>query len=253
MRYSRGHLRRIVFVCALAAFPGISSAQYRVWTVGAFAGYGRLSLDAVDEKNQADVSGWSSQGYSLPPLTSVKDAPLYSFCVSYRYDRDFGLALTGSTWSKTVSSSYNGADAVLSLERGVGCTTVGLGVMYFPAARPFFMEWYVQTDLGICFARATAKASGYVMVKNGSLLYPSPFVETDARYSRSKMSAGVTIGGDAPLAAGFLLHADAGYRFAQVGEMDGDVTQMGQHSVQTSSIDFNFSGLLVSAGIRYRF
>ena len=251
-RVTRGGLIWTTLFLGVLSFPHTLHGQYRKWSVEAALGYNQLNLDAVDEKNQSDVEGWAKQGLLLGQLGSVKRSPFYSVGVSYRYDRDFGVSLTGSYWTKTVSSSYNGPDASLQLERGVGSTDVALGISYFPSARPFFLEWYVQTNLGVSFARATAKAIGSLMVKSGSVLVPVTFIDTDGSYTKSKASVGVLIGADMPLIGGLSLKTEAGYRFAQFGTMDGDVTQMGQKSVQTSTIEFDFSGFQVSAGLRFQ-
>ena len=90
------------------------------------------------------------------------------------------------------------------------------------------------------------------MQKEGSVLVPVPFVDTDGRYTRSKLTVGILVGGDVRLWGDIFLNAEAGYRFAQLGTMDGNVSQMGQNSVQTSSIGFDYSGFQVSAGLRYQ-
>ena len=251
-RTARGSLIWTILLLGVVSYPHTLHAQYRKWSVGATLGYNRLNLDAVDEKNQSDVEGWAKQGLLLGQLASVKQSPFYSAGVSYRFDRDFGFSFTGSYWSKTVSSSYNGSDATLQLERGVGSTDFVLGISYYPSSRPFFLEWYVQTNLGVSLARATAKAVGTQMVKSGSVLIPVTFIDTDGTYKKLKAIVGVLVGADIPLIGGLSLKAEAGYRFAQFGTMDGDVTQLGQHSVQTSTIEFDYSGFQLSAGFRFQ-
>jgi hypothetical protein len=241
-----------LFLLGVLSAPQMLHSQYRKWSVGASVGYNQLRLDAVDDKNQIDVAGWTRQGFMIGPLASVKQSPFYSVSISYRYDREYGFSCSGSYWSKTVSTSYNGPDANLRLERGVGTTDFVFGISYFPSARPYFLDWYIQTNIGITFAQATAKAVGATMVKDGSVLVPVPFVDTDGKYTKSKLIAGAVVGADIPLIGDLSLKAEAGYRFAQIGEMEGDVTQLGVHSVQTSTIDFNFSGFQVSAGFRFQ-
>ena len=252
-RAGRGRLIWTILFLGVISYPHTLLAQYRKWSVGAAVGYNQLNLDAVDEKNQSDVDGWTRQGLVLGQFGSVKRSPLYSICVSYRYDRDFGISLNGSYWTKTVSASYNGPEATLQLERGVGSTDVVVGISYYPSSRPYFLEWYIETNLGVSFAHATAKAVGTQMVKSGSVMIPVTFVDTDGTYKKSKAIVGVLVGADMPLVGGLSLKAEAGYRFAQFGTMDGDVTQMGQHSVQTSTIEFDYSGFQLSAGFRYQF
>jgi hypothetical protein len=251
-RAARGSLIWAILFLGVISYPHTLHGQYRKWSVGAALGYNQLNLDAVDEKNQSDVEGWARQGLLLGQLGSVKRSPFYSVGVSYRYDREFGVSLSGSYWTKTVSSSYYGPAATLQFERGVGSTDVMLGISYYPSSRPFFLEWYIQTNLGVSLARATAKAVGTQMVKSGNVLIPVTFVDTDGIYRKSKAIVGVLVGADMPLIGGLSVKADAGYRFAEFGTMDGDVTQLGQHSVQTSTIEFDYSGFQVSAGLRYQ-
>ncbi len=252
-RAARGGLIWTILFLGVVSSPQILHGQYRKWSIGAAVGYNQLNLDAVDEKNQSDVAGWARQGLLLGQLGSVKRSPFYSVGVSYRYDREFGVSLSGSYWTKTVSSSYHGPDAALELDRGVGCTGIVLGISYYPQAQPFFLEWYIQTNLGVSVAHATAKAVGMQMVKSGSELIPVTFVDTDGTYTKSKLTVGALAGVDLPLIGGLSLKAEAGYRVAQFGTIDGDVTQMGQHSVQTSTIEFDYSGFQVSAGFRFQF
>ena len=233
--------------------PQTLYGQYRKWSIDASAGINLLNLDAVDQKNQQDVEGWGKQGYPVGTLGSVKQSPVYSIAVGYRYDRDFAVVLSGSSWSKTVSSSSSDADATLRLERGVGSTDIGFGISYYPTARPFFLEWYVQTNLAMTMARATSKAFGTLKQKQGPDLVPVPFVDTDARFTKSKFTVGALLGIDVHMGGAFFLNAEAGYRFAQFGTMEGNVTQMGETSVQTTTIEFDYSGFRLIAGLKYQF
>lgn len=251
-RSARGGLIWTILILGVLSFPHPLHGQYRKWSVGASLGYNQLNLDAVDDKNQRDVVGWSGEGLLLGQFSSVKRSPFYSANVGYRYDREFGVSLTGSYWTKTVSSSYNGPDATLQLDRGVGSTDVMLGISYYPSARPFFFEWYVQTSLGLSIAHATARTFGTLMAKNGPVLVPVTFVDSDGTYTKSKASVGILVGADAPLTGNLFLKAEVGYRLAQFGAIDGDVTQMGVHSVQTSTIEFDYSGFQLSAGLRFQ-
>ena len=241
----------IVLLLGVASTPQMLHSQYRKWSVTASIGYNRLNLDAVDEKNQSDVDGWGDQGIPAGQFASVRHSPFYSAGVSYRYDREFAISLTASYWSKTVSSSYDGPDAELHLDRGVGSTDVVLGIAYYPSARPYFLEWYIQTSLGLAIARASARAVGSRMQKDGSVLIPVLFVDTNGISTKSKMSAGLSMGADVRLFGGFSLTVAAGYRFAQLGILESDITRFGQHSNEPTTIEFDYSGVLASAGLLF--
>ena len=241
----------IVLLLGVASTPQMLHSQYRKWSLMAAVGYNRLNLDAVDEKNQADVDGWGNQGIPVGTFASVRRSPFYSAGVSYRYNREFAISLTASYWSKTVSSSYDGPDAELHLDRGVGSTDVVLGIAYYPSVRPYFLEWYIQTNLGLAMARASARAVGSRMQKDGSVLIPVLFVDTEGTSAKSKMSAGLSMGADIRLFSGFSLTMAAGYRFAQLGILESDITRFGQHSKEPTTIEFDYSGVLASAGLLF--
>jgi len=241
----------IVLLLGVASTPQMLHSQYRKWSITAAVGYNRLNLDAVDEKNQSDVDGWGNQGIPVGTFASVQRSPFYSAGVRYRYDREIAISLTASYWSKTVSSSYDGPDAVLHLDRGVGSTDVVLGIAYYPSARPYILEWYIQTSLGLAMARASARAAGSRMQKDGSVLIPVLFVDTEGTSAKSKMSVGLSMGADMRLFGGFSLTMAAGYRFAQLGILESDITRFGQLSKEPTTIEFDYSGVQVSAGFLF--
>ncbi len=164
--------------------PQTLFGQYQKWSLSASAGLNRLNLSAVDNKNASDVAGWVNQGIPVGDFASVKTSPFYSAGVRYRSDREFALSLSGTYWNKTVSSSYDGPDASLHLDRGVGSTDIMFGVNYYPTAQPLQFEWYLQGNVDLTMARATAKAVGSVSQKPGGTLMLVPFIDTDGKYKK---------------------------------------------------------------------
>jgi hypothetical protein len=228
-------------------------AQDRTFSVTGSAGYGLLNLGAVDAKNASDVVGWTSLGFPLSNIASVKQSPFFSARMTYRYTRDFAISLYGSYFSKTVSSSYNGSDAVLKLDRSVGATDLYLGIVYYPAAQPYLFEWYLQANLGVILARGTTRTVGSQAVKSGGVTTMVPFDDSEGKYKKTKTAAAFFVGANMPLARWVFLKGEAGYRVAQVGELDGDVTSFGVQSTITTTTPFDFSGLLVSVGAGIEF
>jgi hypothetical protein len=56
-----------------------------------------------------------------------------------------------------------------------------------------------------------------------------------------------------PLIQHIFIRGEAGYRVAQVGELDGDITRFGVQSNESSTTMFDFSGVLVSIGVGVAF
>jgi hypothetical protein len=227
--------------------------QDRTFSLTGSAGYGLFSLSAVDAKNASDVVGWGSLGIPVSDFASMKQSPFLSGRITYRYDRDFSVSIYGSYFSKTVSSSYDGTNAMLQLERSVGATDLSLGIAYYPAAQPNMFQWYLQVNLGILLARATAITEGTQATKPAGFVIMVPLVDTQAKYKKAKTSAAFFVGADMPLFQRVFLKGEAGYRVAQVGELDGDITRFGVQTNVTSTTVFDFSGFVVSVGVGIAF
>ena len=224
-------------------------SQERTFSIAGSAGYSLLSLSAVDAKNASDVVGWGNLGIPVSDFSSVKQSPFFSGRITYRYTRDLALSIYGSNFSKTVSSSYDGPDAVLHLERTVGATDLALGVAYYPAVQPYFCQWYLQANLGVIVARATTSAIGSQSTKPAGVGFMAPLVDTEGKYKKTMPAAAFFVGVDIPLLLRVFLRGETGYRVAQVGELDGDITQFGVQSDESSTTSFDFSGFVVSVGI----
>jgi hypothetical protein len=239
-------------VLILASFfflTAATEAQSRRWSVAASAGAALLSLGSVDDDNAADAAGWARLGIPVPSFSSVKASAVYAGRVSYRYDRETAASLRVFHHAKEVTASYRGPDAELDLERGVSSTDVSFVVSYFPSWRPYFLEWCMQAGLGLTFARASANARGITYVKIAGVPTPEPLVETDALFKKTKLTVSAGIGMTVPLFSRIALTGEAMYRFAQVGAMEGEVVRFGESSTEPTTIEFNYSGFLLTAGI----
>ena len=223
--------------------------QDRTFSITGSAGYSLLSLGAVDDKNASDVMGWGNLGIPVSGFASVKQSPFFSGCLTYCFSREIAFSIYASSSSKSVSSSYDGPDAILHLDRSVGATDLSLGVAYYPAIQPYFLQWYLQVNLGVILAHASTKAFGTQNTKPTDVGFVSPLVDSEGKYTKTKPCAAFSVGADMPLYLGIFIKGEAGYRSAQVGELNGDITQFGVHSNETSTTFFDFSGFIVSLGV----
>lgn len=239
----------VALLLTIGAIQQPTLGQDRTFSMTGSAGYSLLSLGSVDDKNASDVIGWTKLGIPVSDFASVKQSFFLSGRLTYRFSREIAFSVYASSFSTSVSSSYNGPDAVLRLERSVGATDLALGVAYFPAAQPYFLQWYLQVDLSVLLARASTKAIGTQNTKPTDIGVVSPLVDSEGDYRKTKPCAAFSVGADVPLLAGIFLNGEAGYRFAMVGQLNGDITQSGTHSSETSATSFDFSGFLVSLGI----
>jgi hypothetical protein len=246
------HIGRAILLAA-GLVPQPTLSQDRTFSITGSAGYSLLSLGAVDAKNASDVVGWNALGIPVNDFASLKQSPFFSGRATYRYTRDFALSLHGSYFSKTVSSSYSGPDAVLQLDRSVSATDLMLGVAYYPDLQPYLFQWYLQANVGVILARATARAVGTQATKPGGTVVMVPLVDSEGKYKKAQTSAALFVGADMPLIRHVFIRGEAGYRVAQVGELDGDITRFGVQSNESSTTMFDFSGVLVSMGVGVEF
>ncbi len=139
----------------------------------------------------------------------------------------------------------------MQFERGVGLTDAVLGLAYYPLAQPYFLEWHAQLNIGLAFAWASAKAVGSLAQKVDGVPTLTPYVNTDGTSQKTSFTAGVSVCADAPLVWSIFLHGEAGYRFAQLGKLNTHLTSFGVQSDEATSVDFDYSGVLLSAGLRF--
>jgi hypothetical protein len=216
-------------------------------------GYAILNLRQVEEDNASDVEGWNALGIPVGALGSVKQSTFFSGRLAYRFGREIAFSFAVHDQSKEVSTSYEGTDATLSLQRGVGSTDALLGVSYYPSAQPFFLEWYIELEVGLIFGRADAHAHGTETIKIDGTPTFMPLVETDATYKKTRTAVALCVGADVPILRSLFVHIEGAYRFASIGTLDGDIDRSGLHSKQPSITEFDYSGLLISGGVGIAF
>lgn len=243
----------ILGLSAVWAVPTPLYAQHSPWSLSGSVGYAILNLGQVEKDNASDVEGWNALGIPVGPLGSVKRSSFFSGRLAYRLTREIAFSFAVRDQSKEVSSSYEGAEASLSLQRGIGSTDALVGISYYPSAQPFFLEWYIELQVGLIFGRADAHAHGTQTVKSGGVPILMPLVETDATYKKTRTSVALCVGADVPILRPFFVHIEGAYRFASLGTLDGDIDRFGQHSKQPSITEFDYSGFLVSGGIGIEF
>ncbi|MBI3586193.1 MAG: outer membrane beta-barrel protein [Ignavibacteriales bacterium] len=238
----------------LGLLPFQLHAQEGKWSVSGSAGYGILSTKDVDDKNSRDVQGYNDSGLPIDDIPKLSAAPVYAAKVSYRYTREFGFSLSVLYTAKEVSTEYKGSDDYLSLKRSIGSTDVSLGLLFYPAAQPYFLKWYVQADMGVLFATAKAETFGTHTYKVNGQPDVQPTIDTKGTYNKSKLDVAARIGADIPLVQNFFLRAEGGYRLAVLGKLEGSVSRLdGTTTSVESTVDFNYSGFLVSVGVGIEF
>lgn len=221
--------------------------------VSASAGYSTLQMEQVNNDLQADVESWNALGIPIDAFPSLDSAPYVTLKGVYRHTREFGFSCNLSYFSKEVSTEYNGTEETLLLQRGVSSTNLLFGILYYPAAKPYFLDWYTELRLGYTFARATADGFGTETVKVNGVPETHTTLDTKATYKKSKLILGARVGAEIPLYRQLYVRAEGGYELASIGKMDGEVSRFQQSTTETTSIEFDYSGFQVSLGIGIMF
>ncbi len=245
---------RLLFSVATSSFlliPSTARAQEGTWTFSGSAGYAYISLSDVKADMRRDVDIYNSTGHQLPPFPSVSPALAIAGKVDYRFERDFSASLSLFHASRRVESSYENAEHSLALVRDVGSTAALLGIaQHFPAGPAG--DLYIEGQLGMLFAKATSSIDWIRTYKmtDSSLTYVTE-VQDDTRgtFRKSKLIFTIACGGTLAVVSPFIVRAEAVYRFAQIGKIDGTTTKFGLNQDQTTSINFDYSGFAVTIGI----
>lgn len=212
-----------------------------------------LNMSDVNRDNQSDVEGFNRVGIPLPHFPSFDAAPVYTGTVAYRSAPDFGVAISLTYFEKTIGTNYQSSEEILSLTRTVESTDVMVGFAYYPSWRPYFMEWYADVRMGVTFARARAEAYGAQFVKIGGEPTAQVSIDTKGKYAKSKLTVVLGLGASMNITGPLILKADVGYKFAQLGQIDGEVSRLGVTRTETTNPEFDFSAVTVSAGVGIEF
>lgn len=247
------------FLSAFLVFPLLTglfhplAAQEGTWTFSASVGYATLEMTAVDNDNRNDVEGFNDAGIPIGPFPLFKASPFFTGKVHYRLDREFGTSLRVQYFSKEISTRFDHPDEFLQLTRSVGATDIAGALVYYPQFQSYAFEWYIELNIALTFAKARAIANGE---KNFKIDGQTNFVRTldsDGNYKKNKLGVGIGTGATMGLTGPLFLRGEVSYKFAQLGTMDGTVRRFDSTTPQGTTIEFNFSGFLLSAGVGVEF
>lgn len=223
-------------------------AQEGTWTLSGGAGYALISLGAVKADMDRDVQTYNEVGYGLPFFPSPSPGIALTASASYRFDRDYSFSLNAHHDTRTVETSWANHEDDISLKRRIKATVVSGGIAYhFPGTSD--IDLFVEVEVGILFARATS----YAYWVHTEKLFDSTTTEilgdTKGVFEKSKMVASVGVGGSIRVFGPMIVRGTLLYRVGQIGKIEGTLTKFGQTAEQTSSIEFNYSGIMILGSI----
>lgn len=245
----------LLIACAVILMSGFVRAQEGTWTLSGGLGYALINLSAVRGDMERDVRIYNSVGHQLPPFPSPASALALNARGSYRFDREYSVSLNAYYDGRTVETSWSDTEDALSLKRRIKATVISGGLTYhFPSVVD--TDLYAELQLGMLFARATSYAlwTHTEKMSDSTLTLVTETVDdTRGVFEKSKLIVSASLGGSVRLFGPFILRGELLYRLGQIGTIDGTVTKFGQTVEQTTSVDFNFSGLMVLASIGFEF
>ncbi len=236
-----------LFTLLLAVTIG-GSAQEGTWTLSGGAGYALISLAAVKGDMDRDVQTYNEVGYGLPFFPSPSPGLALTASVSYRFDRDYSFSLNAHHDTRTVETAWANHEDDISLKRRIKATVISGGIAYhFPGTSE--TDLFVEVEVGILFARATSYAYWIHTEKLFDSTTTEILGDTKGVFEKSKLVASLGAGGSIRVFGPMVIRGMALYRVGQIGKINGTLTKFGQTAEQTSSIEFNFSGLMILGSI----
>jgi hypothetical protein len=137
--------------------------------------------------------------------------------------------------------------------RTVGYTDFMIGMTYHIPTTLAFMEPYAGAEVGIVRARARSDAYGTRTLKVGDSTETFIVVDTQGRFHGSKTNVSVVVGTTLKVYSAVMLRAEAKYKLAKMGKLNGGVTRLGEKREEQTSIEFDLSGIILSIGVGVEF
>ena len=229
-------------------------AQEGTWTLSGSTGVVVLTLKDVEGDNRRDVELWNL--YEKIPIGDFQplDYALgFAASGSYRFDREIALTFGVTTFRKEVATSYHGNEASLEMRRAVGTTDFKLGLAYYLPQTFQDIESYFLVELGSMRTRATADAFGTRTEKNADSTITIITYNSQGVYEKSKLVVTAGFGATSRLFSNVFMKLEGFYKFAQIGKIDGELTQFGAPVPHTTSIDFDYSSFFITLGFGMEF
>jgi hypothetical protein len=244
---------RFSILLSLFFIVTIGHSQDRTFTVSASAGITHLNLGDIDQDNQNDVNGWNAQGIPIGSFPTLKTSFLYSLKGAYRIDRDIAFTVSVARSTHRVTAEYSAVNQELLLNRSLGFTDYTFGIVYHFPLYYDIIEGYAGGEVGImnAYAHADAYAARLITIEEQEEVFP--YVDTIGDYNVRKTIFNATLGANVHVIGPAFLRVDALYKFANVGKMDGHVTRIDSEGDETTTIGFDFSGLVLTLGVSVRF
>jgi hypothetical protein len=170
---------------------------------------------------------------------------------SYRFDREYSVALNAYHDSRTVETAWSSPEDALSLKRRIKATVISGGLL-FHLPTDMDSDLFAEVEIGMLFARATSYAlwtHTEKMSDTSLTVVTEIFDDTRGVFEKSKLIVSAALGGSLRLFGPMILRGKVLYRLGQIGTMDGSIVKFGQTADQTTSIEFNFSGFLILGSI----
>ena len=248
-------LFRSIAAFGLLVPMGTGLAQEGSWTLSGGAGYALISLTAVKSDMERDVRIYNEAGHELPAFPSPGPGVALTATAAYRFGREYSVALNAYHDTRTVETSWANPEDALSLKRRLKASVISTGLLYhFPSDAD--SDIFAEVEIGMLFARATSYAlwTHTEKLSDTSLTVVTEVVDdTRGVFEKSKLIVSAALGGSIRLLGPVFLRGKMLYRLGQIGKIDGSITKFGQTVDQTTSVDFNFSGLLILASVGIEF
>ncbi|MGB9774310.1 MAG: hypothetical protein ACP5JH_10790 [Bacteroidota bacterium] len=241
--------RRWRHFCGVVFFltSSLIQAQEHQWAIGIGAGYTQFRMRAINEDAAKDVAAFRELGFPVEPLPQVKGATLYDIQGEFRYERDWALRIETNFGSTGVSTQVDGSDKALSMKRNFSLTDIEVGIIYFV---PSMYRWFQPyTGLMAGFAEGRAHVETDYRAKDVS----PPSSSTRADYARIGVTAKGLLGLRTNIISPLFAAVEIGYRFANMGQLEGKVTVNGVSHEESSQNPVDYSGFygLITIGFGF--
>ncbi len=248
------HIKKLAAILIYLIFVAPLAAQSLV--IKPYYGYLLPRMSEVNDQIDRQIGVWRELlGAPIASPGNIDGHHFFGAKAQYHLHDDYFLTLEASRYQEKIATEYF-KPGVSPLERFLferKVETIDLAVnlnYYFDYDDASPLSKYISFGAGLLFAKANSVTQSSILIDSstGASLLP---VDTRGEFSGNSISANLAGGLELRVAGSVSLWGEAGYRYAKLGEMDGNIRTINdqQAAAFTTSSSFDFSGFYFHAGL----
>lgn len=238
--------RLFPFAVVFLLFVVVSSGDAQSVVLRPFGGYTTVFMKNVNDLIKEQIFSFREiTGEPIPFPEKINGNYEYGAEIHYHLNEGYFLTLGGSFYSEEVRTQFSPeGESAFDFRRKVSLLNFSLGIQNYLA----YSTWKrVNAFLFFDVSLAFANSNSLTKVAN---LAGYPETNTQGEFSANALNVQGGLGVDLRISSELALWAKAGFRYANMGQMEGEIVLLdGTKELQTTRSSFDYSGFFARAGV----